>query len=483
MELIKLSICSSLIVLALTSSVSAAGEESESKEFVVTLDHSNFTDFVAKHKFVVVEFYAPWCGHCKKLAPEVQYEKAASVLSLLDPPVVVAKVDASDEQNKVLAKEFEISGYPTLKILRNGGSVIKDYKGPRDADGIVAYLKKQSGPASFEIKSSEDVTSVIDDNKILVVGVFPEFSGEKFENFMSLAERLRADYEFGHTLDARLLPRGDSSVAGPLIRLLKPFDELFVDFQEFDVDALVKFVQETSIPTVTFFNKDPKNHPFVVKYFNSPNAKFDAFKSKYHEVAELFKGKDLNFLMGDYFGLNDEQVPLIIIQTNDGGKYLKPNVEPDQIASWVKDFKDGNIQAYKKSEPIPEVNNEPVKAVVANNLKDMVYILTDYTSNINNIFRAVLLEFYAPWCGHCKKLAPILDEVAISFENDPDIDATANDIPRDIFEVKGYPTLCFRSSTGNIVRYEGNRTKEDLIDFINKNRASLTKQESRKEEL
>ncbi|KAI3464524.1 hypothetical protein Pfo_021187 [Paulownia fortunei] len=489
-----------LIVFTITGSisvyVSAAAEESESKEFVVTLDHSNFTDFIAKHKFIVVEFYAPWCGHCKKLAPE--YEKAASILSTVDPPVVLAKFDANDEQNKVLASEFEIRGFPTLKILRYGGSVVQEYKGPRDADGIVTYLKKQSGPASIEIKSHEDANSIIDDDKILVVGVFPEFSGEKFENFTTLAERLRADYEFGHTLDAKLLPRGDSSVVGPLVRLFKPFDELFVDFQEFDVDALVKFVEETSTPTVTLFNKDPKHHPFVIKYFNSPNAKamlflnfnteqFDAFKSKYHEVAQLYKGKDLSFLMGDieasqgafqYFGLKEEQVPLIVIQTNDGGKYLKPNVEPDQIASWVKDFKDGIVQPYKKSEPIPEVNNEPVKVVVADSLQDMVF----------NSGKNVLLEFYAPWCGHCKKLAPILDEVAVSFENDADviiakIDATANDIPQDTFDVKGYPTLYFRSSTGNLLQYDGDRTKQDIIDFIQKNQATVAKQESRKEEL
>ncbi|KAL3614162.1 hypothetical protein CASFOL_042236 [Castilleja foliolosa] len=116
-------------------------------EFVVTLDHSNFTDFVAKHKFIVVEFYAPWCGHCKKLAPE--YEKAASVLSTLDPPVVLAKVDANVDQNKVIANGFEVKGYPTLKILRYGGSAVQEFKGPRDADGIVAYVKKQSGPTSY----------------------------------------------------------------------------------------------------------------------------------------------------------------------------------------------------------------------------------------------------------------------------------------------------------------------------------------------
>lgn len=99
----------------------------------------------------------------------MQYEKAASVLSSSDPPVVLAKVDANEEQNKAISNEFEVRGFPTIKILRYGGSVVQEYKGPRDAEGIVTYLKKQSGPASFEIKSPEEVSSVIDDNKILVV--------------------------------------------------------------------------------------------------------------------------------------------------------------------------------------------------------------------------------------------------------------------------------------------------------------------------
>lgn len=46
---------------------------------------------------------------------------------------------------------------------------------------------------------------------------------------MALAEKLRADYDFAHTLDAKFLPRGESSVEGPVVRLFKPFDELFVD--------------------------------------------------------------------------------------------------------------------------------------------------------------------------------------------------------------------------------------------------------------
>ncbi|XP_044480385.1 protein disulfide-isomerase-like [Mangifera indica] len=484
-----------LIACFLTAVFAEESKSTESKEFVVTLDHSNFDDTVSKHKFIVVEFYAPWCVHCKNLAPE--YEKAASILSTLDPPIVLAKVDANDEANKDLTTKFDIRGFPSLKILRDGGKSIQEYKGPRDAEGIVAYLKKQSGPASTEIKTAEDASSFIDEKKIVVVGVFPNLSGEEFDNFTAVAEKLRSEYEFGHTLNAKILPHGDSSVTGPVVRLFKPFDEIFVDSKDFKVDTLEKFVEEASIPLVTVFSSDPSLHPFVMKFFNSPNAKAmlfmnfnsegaDSFKSKYREVADQYKGQGISFLMGDldaskaafqYFGLKESQVPLIIVQATDGQKYLKPNLEADQIASWMKEYKGGKIQPYKKSEPIPEENNEPVKVVVAESIQEMVF-----KSGKN-----VLLEFYAPWCGHCKKLAPILDEVAVSYKNDADVviakfDATANDIPSDTFDVKGFPTVYLRSASGKVVAYEGDRTKEDIIQFIEKNRDKSAPQESVKAE-
>lgn len=90
-------------------------------------------------------------------------------MSSHDPPVVLAKVDANEDVNKELASEFDIKGFPTLKILRNGGKTVEEYKGPREADGIVAYLKKLSGPPSTEIKSVEDASSLIADKKIVVV--------------------------------------------------------------------------------------------------------------------------------------------------------------------------------------------------------------------------------------------------------------------------------------------------------------------------
>lgn len=65
------------------------------------------------------------------------------------------------------------------------------------------------------------------------MGIFPDFAGEKFENYITVAEKLRSDYDFRHTSDAKLLPRGDSTVKHPTVRLLKPFDELVVDTEVF----------------------------------------------------------------------------------------------------------------------------------------------------------------------------------------------------------------------------------------------------------
>lgn len=69
------------------------------------------------------------CGHCKQFAPE--YEKIAQTLKENDPPVPVAKVDATVASE--LASRFEVSGYPTIKILKKGEPV--DYDGDRTEKG------------------------------------------------------------------------------------------------------------------------------------------------------------------------------------------------------------------------------------------------------------------------------------------------------------------------------------------------------------
>jgi len=81
------------------------------------LDDNSFDDYVYKSKESwFVEFYAPWCGHCKKLEPE--WNKLASELK--GGPIKVAKVDATVATK--LASRFGISGYPSIKFFPAGTS-------------------------------------------------------------------------------------------------------------------------------------------------------------------------------------------------------------------------------------------------------------------------------------------------------------------------------------------------------------------------
>lgn len=90
---------------------------------VVVLKERNFSDVVENNRFVMVEFYAPWCGHCQALAPEY----AAAATELKSDNVVLAKVDATEENE--LAHEYDIQGFPTVYFFIDG--VHKPYTGQR----------------------------------------------------------------------------------------------------------------------------------------------------------------------------------------------------------------------------------------------------------------------------------------------------------------------------------------------------------------
>lgn len=104
---------------------------------VVELTDANFDEIVGKDKHVFVEFFAPWCGHCKKLAPI--YEKLADLYATED-HCVIAKINA--EENPVASKNFGIEGFPTLKFFTMGADRPIDYIGERSEEDLVTYVNQ-----------------------------------------------------------------------------------------------------------------------------------------------------------------------------------------------------------------------------------------------------------------------------------------------------------------------------------------------------
>jgi protein disulfide-isomerase-like protein len=101
-----------VLLLCAAGSLGASIDETD----VIVLDDASFDGELARYKHMLVEFYAPWCGHCKQLAPH--WARAATQIKSEVPGVGVAKVDA--EKNTGLQERFEIQGFPTIKVRKGG---------------------------------------------------------------------------------------------------------------------------------------------------------------------------------------------------------------------------------------------------------------------------------------------------------------------------------------------------------------------------
>ncbi|XP_046390682.1 protein disulfide-isomerase A5 [Ischnura elegans] len=116
-------------------------EWSETESDVVHLGESNFHSTLKEHASVLVMFYAPWCGHCKKMKPE--YEKAASVMKDKGIPGILAAVDAT--KHTELGRSHDVRGYPTVKYFKDG-ELAFDAGNIRTSDAIIEFMRNPKEP-------------------------------------------------------------------------------------------------------------------------------------------------------------------------------------------------------------------------------------------------------------------------------------------------------------------------------------------------
>lgn len=455
--------------------MSLASAEDVFDNGVLVLTDDNFDEAIAKYDYLLVEFYAPWCGHCKKLTPE--YEAAAEVLSAQDPPRTIAKVDATE--NKAVADRMQIKGFPTLFFYNQGTKM--DYNGGRTKDTIIEWINKKTGPASTEVDCA-GMESKTSESK-LALSYFGDLTGDLFDNFMKGAKNptISEKYQFFHTSDADCASKFGTSAPG--IALSRRFDESPLKVEATTEDDIVSFAKDSSVPRLITFSEDyiepifGDHNPAMILFTEETGTEY---QKAFEQAAKDNQGKILfvtsgvtdgiQARLGEFIGIESADMPSlrIISPAENMLKYAfegdAKTLTTDQISGFLDDFTNGKLQPHLKSEPIPDPQTvDGVTTLVGKSWEDVV----------KDTSKDVLVKYYAPWCGHCKALAPVWEELGKDVEGIEDLviakfDATTNEVAG--LDIRGYPTLKFYPKDNKDgVDYSGDRQLPDFKKWLGEN--------------
>ena len=173
----------------LLSTISILGANASA---VIDLIPSNFDDIVLKSgKPALVEFFAPWCGHCKSLAPV--YEELATSFESAKGKVTIAKVDADAEKD--LGKRFGVQGFPTLKWFDGKSDTPEDYTSGRDIESLTEFIQgkigikakgKKAAPSAVEMLTDSSFKSQIGGDKDVLVAFTAPWCGRMWSRLLCL---------------------------------------------------------------------------------------------------------------------------------------------------------------------------------------------------------------------------------------------------------------------------------------------------------
>ena len=470
-----------LLAAALVGLSAAEIEENEHTASVKVATDANWRDVVESEPLILVEYYAPWCGACKQIAP--LYDKAASVLSELDKPIPLAKLDC--DANPAQYAKAQMTGYPTLRLFRHG--VMSDYTGsmsrvPEFTDKLVEYMQDQVGLSSQLVEDAADLKERFHKktlDHVAIVGYLPSKTSIDYKLFMQVADHYRGKISFYHVADSKVLESVGYYSSKAAVSAFRPwggkhFKQSYKG--NFFKKALTEWVAEVALPPIAYAHHDlmpvyeAKKVP-LLKVFLHPEARaekegffVDALKgaAKEHakKVAMVILEEDKDW------GHGDDEVRAGKVVIEDGKKRFRWTSEEEDgtLASWVAKFAKKELEEHVKSETAqPVVSPGHVQVVVG---KTFNKIVMDPTKD-------VLLEAYAPWCGHCKRLEPTYKELAKALKAQTNIviakfDATANDVGHKAYKTTGFPAIYFAKTNAKTkpLKYEGQRELEDMLAWV-----------------
>eukprot|EP00927_Polykrikos_kofoidii_P022310 TRINITY_DN2085_c0_g2_i1.p1 TRINITY_DN2085_c0_g2~~TRINITY_DN2085_c0_g2_i1.p1 ORF type:complete len:493 (-),score=90.88 TRINITY_DN2085_c0_g2_i1:95-1477(-) len=428
---------------------------------VIELSSDLFDIFITEHKYVLVEFYTPWCGHCKKLAPE--YERAATRLQKYD--VILSKVDATVE--KALAQRYNIKGYPSLVWLEDNETI--DFDAEKTADGIVEFAQSMIAPPVTEVPFAPEPG---DKPRVVLHGQ------SLLPSYEEVAKAYRRKAKCFYT---------PSTAGAKVVLTHRGEDSLTLADGADDKDKVLGFVSDNLFPLIGKLDADSYDHymdggkGIVWSLFPVKGSDFERVEEQYRpmmtEVATAVRDNffvtmtdTVKFAEALKNMLSVSEFPAIVVhkQAGDKRRYVyNGEMNAQNIIRFIKDVETSIVQPTLKSEPVPASNGAAIRVVVGSTLQEELF----------DAEKDVLMMVYAPWCGHCKKLEPeyqrlgnkLMKEGMNDLLTIAKLDGTANDSPIDSVDWTGFPTLFF-SKAGNSTPmiFNGEKTAKGIWKYIRK---------------
>uniref|UniRef100_A0A6N2MFC7 Thioredoxin domain-containing protein n=1 Tax=Salix viminalis TaxID=40686 RepID=A0A6N2MFC7_SALVM len=333
---------------------------------VLELDESNFDSTIAAYDYVFVDFYAPWCTHCKRLAPEL--DVAAPILAELKKPIIIAKVNA--DKHTRLARKHEVDGYPTLKIYMHG--VPTEYYGPRKAELLVRFLRKFVAPDVTVLNSDSAIREFVEE-----AGThFPIFIGfginETVISNLAIKYKKKAWFSVASDFSDDVMVQYDFDKIPTMVSIHPSYNDHSIFYGPFEEEFLEEYIKQNFLPLAVPINYE------TLKILKDDQRKIvltileDDSEEKSRKLIKTLKAaasanRDLVFgyvgvkqwaEFAETFGAKETKLPKMIVWDGSeeylsviGSESIEEEDQGSQISQFLAGFREGKTERNSISGP------------------------------------------------------------------------------------------------------------------------------------
>ena len=508
---IKIKIIISIILIQIIKNIKE-GIFFPKKNKLLIFSDLTYEEALKEYQYVLISAYAEWCIKCQSIEEELQKISEYFENNYESPEIVFGIIYGS--YNYDYMKRFNIQGYPSLSLF-SGNNKISDYNDLYKTEFIITWIRK------IILPSIQPIYDQITFNYLLlqthINKVIAYFGNDKnIIKELELSNLSHKKFTFCQVLNKDIYNK--YNVSENDIILFKSDDELNYTLKyPFNYEKLEKFIYKYSHKLIKplyyhnikrHFSKKKNLLLFISKFLNRQQEKkvipnyekiCKQIRDKIQCVSSLYDKRDIDKLrkyvptQGNPLRSqrrNEQEYELerqkadLIINLYDS---LKIN-EINQTEVCLIDLSDNDIYVYNieynEYKIIDFVNKwynnnliNETKIKIDNFIKNYVILSNQNKFNndvINNEFN-VIVKFFAPWCGFCKKLNPIYESLAKYYKDKKkkikfiEIDSTKNEING--INIDSYPTIYFfqKNNKNNPIIYIGENSYNELMKFIDNN--------------